>query len=124
MGASGILKSLGFGADTPAYLGQSSSSSSSSSSSAASSSSTAQERPVRAIAITNFSLSAGTASPVIDGVTLVVGDRVALVGQASTVENGVYAVTSVSPLMLARAPEANGIAELAGFIAVAQAGSQ
>ena len=45
-----------------------------------------------------------------DGVSLIVGDRVAVVLQTLTVDNGIYTVTSDNPWVLTRATDADGTA--------------
>lgn len=60
--------------------------------------------PCRAVEITNIP-DFNNAPATVDGVTLGVGDRVIVLGQTSTVENGIYVVQSLAPTVLVRAPD-------------------
>lgn len=51
------------------------------------------KNPVRVVSITNVNISTGTLLT-IDGVTLVAGDRVLLIGQTDATQNGVYAAAT------------------------------
>lgn len=54
------------------------------------------KEPVRVVAITNVTLSTLMAGSIIDGVTLLSGDRVLLAGQTNGVENGIWVLASGS----------------------------
>jgi hypothetical protein len=84
-----------------------------------------------ALPANTFSSSANTltknnpaaAFPVIDGVTLVAGDRILVAGESNNVTNGVYTLTTVgngtTPWKLTRATDANSAGELTGGMQIA-----
>ena len=53
----------------------------------------------------NHTLTFAGALPAIDGVTLVVGDRVLVAGQTNPAHNGIYDVTQLTPGILARSDD-------------------
>jgi hypothetical protein len=62
---------------------------------------------VRALSSANIAISPGGASLVVDGVTMANGDRLALVGQTTASQNGIYVVSGVgTSVVLARATDA------------------
>lgn len=71
----------------------------------------------------NLTLS-GHSTNILDGVTLATGDRVLALGQTLPAQNGVYVATvSGTTMTLARAPDMDSMAEIAGTIVVVQSGA-
>ena len=62
--------------------------------------------------------------PTIDGITLVAGDRVLVADQTSTLENGIYVVTTTSsPWVLTRATDMDEGAEFPGAVVLVKEGT-
>ena len=78
--------------------------------------------PVRVASTTSETLSTLLADSVVDGVTLQVGDRVLLAGQASAIENGIYIVSAAEAPT--RSPDMSiGIPNVAGSTVVVKEGA-
>lgn len=59
----------------------------------------------------------------IDGYTPLLGDRLLIQNEAAPANNGIYSVTTLSPYVLTRTPDANNAAELQGAYVYALNGS-